>query len=372
MAKITRVAGNIKAFALNAVGAERTIFGGSPTQSDDLTDNITSEFLIGWGYIPISTLPSRKDFNALWFTSTQLTAYLHQMGCAEWDIAQEYEFGSAVITSGNIYISKSLTANIGNDPLTDTTNWKRLAALEEVEDADLINYDNSISELSSINVQDAIDEVLLDSNIKYNNSISGLVADEVQSAIDELVSETTIPIGSIQHFAMPIAPDGWITCDGSAVSRTVKYSGLYAVISSTYGDGDGSTTFNLPDLRGKFIRVYDSSGLVDPLRTFGDSQVDAMEQHSHYSGIGAISGITNIYCGAGYTNSNNLAIANSADPVILPPYPAAVYDGITSDIISSGVSMTAAGTGSNATTNCKLSSTETRPRNIAMNICIKY
>ena len=370
MAKITRVAGNLKAFALNAVGAERTIFGGSPTQSDDLTDNITSEFLRGWGYIPLNTLPSRKDFNALGFTSTQLIAYLNQMGVSEWDIAQEYEFGSASIVSGNIYISKAFTANIGNNPLTDTTNWKRLAALEEVEDADLINYDNSISGLSSINVQDAIDEVVIAANIKYNNSLSGLIADEVQAVIDELSGRTVIPVGSIQHFAMATAPNGWITCDGSAVSRTVKYNGLYAVISSTYGDGDGSTTFNLPDLRGKFIRVYDSSGLVDPLRTFGDSQVDAMEQHSHYSGIGTIFE-PDIWCGAGHTNTNSLPVTRSAQAQIFGAQ-AAQYDGITSDLISSGVAMTAAGTGSNATTNCKLSSTETRPRNIAMNICIKY
>ena len=374
MTKITRPTGNLKAFASNPTGTERSIFGEYPTQSDDITNNITAEFLRGWGSTPVNTPPIREDFNALGFTSTQLIAYLFQMGCAEWDIAQEYELGSASITSGNIYISKS-NSNIGNSPLTDTVNWKRLAALEEVVYANLINYDNSTSGLASTKVQGAIDLLSTAANIKYNNSISHLVATKVQDAIDELISKTVIPVGAVQYFAMNAVPSGWLVCDGSAVSRTVNYGNLYDAIGSIYGDGDGLTTFNLPDLRGQFIRGFDSSGTIDPARVFGTSQLDAMQRHSHYTGVGTrIQGPANdhdgrkAYCGAGSTN-NNLNIPRST-----PDYFTAIpdFDGITSDIISSGVSMTSAGTGSNATTSCKASSTETRPKNITMNACIKY
>src|SRR5215469_16888224 len=56
------------------------------------------------------------------------------------------------------------------------------------------------------------------------------------------------PTGSFIPFAGATAPSGWLMCDGSAVSRTT-YSALYAVIGTAYGAGDGSTTFNLPDMQ---------------------------------------------------------------------------------------------------------------------------
>jgi microcystin-dependent protein len=60
----------------------------------------------------------------------------------------------------------------------------------------------------------------------------------------------TGPTGSVVMFAGSAAPTGWLLCDGSAVSRTT-YAALFAAIGTTYGTGDGSTTFNLPDLRGR-------------------------------------------------------------------------------------------------------------------------
>lgn len=56
--------------------------------------------------------------------------------------------------------------------------------------------------------------------------------------------------GEVKMYAGSAAPSGWLVCDGSAVSRTT-YAALFAVIGTTYGAGDGSTTFNLPDLRGR-------------------------------------------------------------------------------------------------------------------------
>jgi microcystin-dependent protein len=59
------------------------------------------------------------------------------------------------------------------------------------------------------------------------------------------------------------APAGYLECDGAAVSRTT-YARLFAVIAETYGNGNGTTTFNLPDLRGEFIRGWDNSAGTDP------------------------------------------------------------------------------------------------------------
>ena len=67
------------------------------------------------------------------------------------------------------------------------------------------------------------------------------------------------PTGSLQAFAGSAAPTGWLLCDGSAVSRTT-YSGLFAVVSTAYGVGDGSTTFGLPDLRGRVPAGKDDMG----------------------------------------------------------------------------------------------------------------
>jgi hypothetical protein len=61
------------------------------------------------------------------------------------------------------------------------------------------------------------------------------------------------PSGTLLTFAGSTAPDGWLLCDGSAVSRTT-YARLFAAISTTYGNGDGALTFNIPDLRGVYPR----------------------------------------------------------------------------------------------------------------------
>lgn len=61
------------------------------------------------------------------------------------------------------------------------------------------------------------------------------------------------PVGVINAFGGTTAPDGWLLCQGQAISRT-DYADLFAVIGTAFGSGDGSTTFNLPDLRGEFLR----------------------------------------------------------------------------------------------------------------------
>lgn len=67
---------------------------------------------------------------------------------------------------------------------------------------------------------------------------------------DVIQQQAVNPVGMVAPYAGSTAPDYWLLCDGSAVSRTT-YANLFAVIGSTFGAGDGSTTFNLPDLRGR-------------------------------------------------------------------------------------------------------------------------
>ena len=95
-----------------------------------------------------------------------------------------------------------------------------------------------------------------------------------------------VPSGTVLYFAGQSAPAGWLKANGAAVSRTA-YAALFAAIGTTYGAGDGRSTFNLPDLRGEFIRGWDDGRGVDTGHLFGSAQADAMRQHYH--GIGYIS-----------------------------------------------------------------------------------
>ena len=127
MAKITRYSGNLAAFASGATGTERTIFGDT-AQSDVLTDNINASFLRGWGIVGVNEYPTKQDFNALGFASTQLMAYLHQMGVAEYDAAQVYYTGSVCQHGGDLYVSAA-DANTGHAPSTDDgTYWTKKGA----------------------------------------------------------------------------------------------------------------------------------------------------------------------------------------------------------------------------------------------------
>lgn len=122
MAKINRFNGNLKAPASESLGTERTIFG-EVTQSDDITDQFTNDLLRGWGIVGPSDEPTLQDFNAMGFTLGQLHAYLHQVGVAEWNVAQEYHEDSFTNRNGVIYLSL-VNDNIGNDPESSPSEWE--------------------------------------------------------------------------------------------------------------------------------------------------------------------------------------------------------------------------------------------------------
>ena len=85
----------------------------------------------------------------------------------------------------------------------------------------------------------------------------------------------SVPAGSVHYFAMQTAPDGYLVANGAQVSRTV-YARLFSAIGTTFGDGDGGSTFQLPDLRGEFLRGWDVGRNLDPERGFGTAQGDAI------------------------------------------------------------------------------------------------
>jgi microcystin-dependent protein len=94
------------------------------------------------------------------------------------------------------------------------------------------------------------------------------------------VQQALVPAGAVQPFAMNSAPSGWLAADGAAVSRT-DYAALFSAISTTYGAGDGSTTFNLPDLRGYFVRGSGTNSDGSASGTFGAKQGGSIINHTH-------------------------------------------------------------------------------------------
>jgi phage-related tail fiber protein len=140
------------------------------------------------------------------------------------------------------------------------------------------------------------------------------------------------PPGTVIWTARTTAPTGYIKANGAAISRTT-YAALFAAIGTAYGSGNGSTTFNVPDLRGEFVRGWDDGRGVDSGRAFGSTQADSLRSHTHELSAG--------------TASDNLA---GGTPVK------------TINYLSTSVSPFA----TNST-----GGTETRPRNIVLLGCIK-
>ncbi len=161
--------------------------------------------------------------------------------------------------------------------------------------------------------------------------------------VDDLIAAITaalsFPSGAVLPFCTASAPSGWLKCDGSAVSRTT-YANLFAAISTLFGAGDGSTTFNLPDLRGEFIRGFDDGRGVDSGRVLGSFQ-----DHQ----------------------SNNLAQvkmvygAGGSSEVSVPD------NGSYSATLTTGEE----GASPNYMIQMRLHGRETRPRNVALLYCIK-
>ena len=107
------------------------------------------------------------------------------------------------------------------------------------------------------------------------------------------------PAGIIAPFGGTTAPSGWLACNGAAVSR-VDYATLFAVIGTTWGAGDGSVTFNVPDLRGTFLRGTGTNGTYGTAvgQAVGTYAADTYLNHSH-TATSSDSGHTHTYTAAG-------------------------------------------------------------------------
>lgn len=123
-----------------------------------------------------------------------------------------------------------------------------------------------------------------------------------------------VPPGVISPYGGSSAPANWLLCDGSAVSRTT-YAALFAVVGTTFGVGDGSTTFNLPDLRQRFPLGKAASGTGSTLGGTGGNIDHTHSVPAHFHGMGTGSDF-NITAGGAHTHSidhDHAAVTSAGD-----------------------------------------------------------
>lgn len=164
--------------------------------------------------------------------------------------------------------------------------------------------------------------------------------------------------GQIAYFARSTPPTGWLRANAAHVSRST-YANLFAAIGTTYGAGDGSTTFALPEGRGAVPRGWDDGRGIDSGRAFGSEQLDAVQNFEGAIGLRRLNDGNSLVGNSGLTGGFSFS-SGSRGPsprLMSGTDPAALAD----DMLS--FSATAAGL---------RTAIETRMRNMAWLVCIKY
>ena len=238
-------------------------------------------------------------------------------------------FIQATHTGGTVTFKP--TASATSVALTNGT--KKIVYTNGTDIYDMVNVDLTPYMSKANNLSDLADAAISRTNL-------GLGTAATTNSTDYAPANSVTPSGAVLIFAMTTPPTGWLECDGSAVSRTT-YASLFAAIGTTWGSGGGSSTFNLPDFRGEFLRGWDHGKGTDSGRAHASSQTDAMQGHVHTITIPQSLGGSGA-AATGATNNTSAPLSwTSSSPLT---------DGVN------GAPRTAA---------------ETRPRNIAVMYCIK-
>jgi microcystin-dependent protein len=161
-----------------------------------------------------------------------------------------------------------------------------------------VDVEGDVNITGNVDVEGDVDitgkvDVEGDVNITGNVDVEGdvnitgkLMVDEIYQKHPENEFSLLVPTGTINAYAGVNAPGGWLLCNGTEVSRSI-YNKLFDIIGTIYGNGDGSTTFNLPDLRGRVVVSVDTTQPeFNVLGETGGSKthtltIDEMPSHSH-------------------------------------------------------------------------------------------
>lgn len=178
------------------------------------------------------------------------------------------------------------------------------------------------------------------------------------SVYSKAEADQLTPASQIAYFARATAPSGWLKANGAAVSRTA-YAKLFAAVGTSWGKGDGLNTFNLPDLRGEFIRGWDDSRGVDAGRVLGTAQSDQNKAHTHSGRTDSGGSHSHSYTDGRPMNPAGRVVSGGQDHQ-------AIWETISSKTTS------AAGSHTHSFTTSDSGGAESRPRNVALLACIKF
>lgn len=181
--------------------------------------------------------------------------------------------------------------------------------------------------------------------------VKNATADDEASSFGQL--KGFVPAGTVVTVATAVVPTGFLECDGSAISRTA-YADLFASLGTLYGVGDGSTTFNLPDFRGEFLRGYDNGRGIDSGRGIGTAQGDAIRDITGtLVSLFTFNDVFNTGYATGAISVSNIGFVDSN-----------ISGGSGTQDHSFNMAFDAS--------NVVPTASENRPRNIAVMYCIKY
>jgi microcystin-dependent protein len=312
---------------------------------------------VGGNVTTSSTAPNGADSveGDLWFNTNNNQLYVFTSSV--WTATNNSVSGVASVSAGtNTTVTGTAADPVVNVPAATTAVAGAIEIADQAEVNAAVSADTAItpSRLAA-----GISNYLPDATESIKGVVEIATSVEISTGTDNTKAITPAgfqgaindlgisnPAGSIITFAGSSAPVGYLVCDGQAVDRTT-YSVLFGVIGTTFGVGDGSTTFNVPDLRGEFIRGWDDGRGIDSGRAFASTQNSANLQHSHN-----LTDPGHVHTG---TFSDDQA-AVAAGAALAGNSPSAT----TTNSNTTGITIDNSG------------DTEARPRNIALLYCVKF
>lgn len=197
----------------------------------------------------------------------------------------------------------------------------RIAPTEEWDDAPLAITMQVSSAWISVVINELLwltNERVWDGDLTEQQRASQAIQNIIEALSNESELGGIVEVGTIIQSGADTPPAGYLTCDGSAVDRTT-YSALFAAIGTKFGSGNGTTTFNIPDMRNKFTKGANSES--ERGSTGGDSTVTLTEAqmpaHSHTLAVIAAGGATPLVAvqlggTTLYTNPNSTSVKGSS------------------------------------------------------------
>ena len=283
------------------------------------------------------TPPKRMDLNAIFKLIGENVYYYQNGGVFEYNDNFHYEVGNVIRFNNKIFLCIRENSKTNKHAPNDATYWQQITTNDILRnyvksvngitpDANgnvsfsYVKYTDLTPYAKRTELEPKIDRAeFIETLRRYVKSVNGIMPDANgnvsfsyvkysdltpyatkseltpkanRSELAPLATKTEVeiacPVGTVHAFAGVYAPTGWLLCNGQAVSRS-QYSRLFSVISTRYGGGDGYSTFNVPDMRDRFIEGANSYNVGTPLSAgvpniTGDFGSDALFVGGHAGG----------------------------------------------------------------------------------------